>query len=43
MNYIFAKVHLKYRFKKSEKLSNPGATSYLINWGMDIVKKRYDC
>ncbi len=42
MNYIMKKVGLKYRFKPNDKrINNPGAPSYLINWGMDVMCNRY--
>ena len=43
MNYIMKKVGLRYRFNldKKERINNPGAPSYLINWGVEKVKEKY--
>ena len=43
MNYIMKKAGLKYRFNlaKKERINNPGAPSYLINWGVEKVKEKY--
>lgn len=42
INYVFRKLHLPFGFKTNNKrLSNPGAASYLINWGVDEMIKKY--
>ena len=43
INYFLEKTGLKFRFKYSGVFNtfNPGAPSYLFNWGIEEMKKRY--
>ena len=41
-NYAFGKAHIPIKFRKKEwNLTNPGAPSYLINWGLEECIKKY--
>lgn len=42
LNYLFRKLGIKKRIAVHDRqFDNPGAPSYLINWGMEILTERY--
>ncbi|MDE7268914.1 MAG: hypothetical protein K2N81_00390 [Acetatifactor sp.] len=42
LNYLFRKLGIKKRIAVHDRqFDNPGAPSYLINWGMEILTQRY--